>query len=112
MKKIVLCPDTKIVGRPGEANHSIPGFRGGRDGGQRGALQGRLNRREPAHISFSLPTTSFLKVSKRFCEVGDNLCSRTSSDTALASRGGRAQSAQSLYFSRVTRLRLIVVARG
>ena len=72
LKKIRLCPDTKIFGRPGGANHSIPGFRGGRDGGQRGALQGPLNRPEPAHNSYSLPTTSFLKVSERFGEVGDD----------------------------------------
>ena len=89
LKKIVLCPDTKMIGRPGEANHSIPGFRAGRDGGQRGALQGPVGRGEPAHNSFSLATASFLKVSERFGEVGDDLCSRRSGDTALASRGNR-----------------------
>ena len=40
LKKIRLCPDMKIFGRPGEANHSIPGFRGGRDGGRRGGALG------------------------------------------------------------------------
>ena len=57
-----------------------------------GEHQEPLSRREPAQSSFLLPTTSFLKVSKRFREVGVNLCTRTSGQLHLR----RARIAQPL----------------